>query len=122
MRLIGNILWFLLCGFILFLLWAFFGLLWCVTIVGIPVGLQCFKFASLSLWPFGRDVVYSDRVGHLLLNVLWLLFGGVEIAFTAMLIGLVLCVTIVGIPFGRQCFKIAKLGLMPFGATIRPLR
>ncbi len=122
MRLIGNILWFLLCGLVLFLLWAFFGLLWCVTIVGIPVGLQCFKFASLSLWPFGRDVVYSDRVGHLLLNVLWLLFGGMEIAFTATLIGLVLCVTIVGIPFGRQCFKIAKLGLMPFGATIRPLR
>ncbi|MDO4732005.1 MAG: YccF domain-containing protein [Bacillota bacterium] len=118
MRFIGNILWMLLCGFFLALLWLFFGLLWCLTIIGIPVGLQCFKFASLSLWPFGRDVQFSNAAFSFLVNLLWLLFGGLEIALTASLFGLVFCVTIVGIPFGRQCFKIAKLALLPFGASI----
>lgn len=118
MRFIGNILWLLLCGLLLALLWLLTGLLWCVTIVGIPVGVQCFKFASLSLWPFGRDVLFSNGSISFLMNVLWLIFGGLEIALTATVIGLIFCVTIIGIPFGRQCFKIAKLALMPFGATI----
>lgn len=118
MRLIGNILWLILCGFVLALLWALAGLLWCVTILGIPIGIQCFKFASLSLWPFGRDILFSNSAFSCLVNLLWLIFGGLEIALTAAGIGLILCITIIGIPFGRQCFKIAKLALMPFGATI----
>jgi len=118
MRFIGNVLWMLLCGILLALLWFLFGLLWSVTIIGIPVGVQCFKFASLSLWPFGRDVVFSNGAFSFLVNLLWLVFGGFEIALTATVIGLILCVTIIGIPFGRQCFKIAKLALMPFGASI----
>ena len=121
MRLIGNLLWFLLCGLILAVLWFLAGLLWCLTIVGIPVGLQCFKFASLSLWPFGREVVFSTGTFSFLVNILWLVFGGVEIALTALVIGLLLCVTVVGIPFGLQCFKIAKLALLPFGARISPV-
>ena len=121
MRFIGNLLWLVLCGLVLGLLWALAGLLWCVTIIGIPVGLQCFKFASLSLWPFGRDVLFSTGVFSFLVNILWLIFGGLEIALTATVFGLVLCVTIIGIPFGKQCFKIAKLALLPFGATIVPI-
>ena len=118
MHFIGNVIWFLLCGLVLALLWTLAGLLWCITILGIPVGIQCFKFASLSLWPFGRDILFSNGVFSFLVNILWLIFGGLEIALTAAGIGLVLCIPIIGIPFGRQCFKIAKLALMPFGATI----
>ena len=121
MRLIGNLLWFVLCGLILAVLWFLAGLLWCLTIVGIPVGLQCFKFASLSLWPFGREVVFGTGTFSFLVNILWLVFGGLEIALTALVIGLILCVTVVGIPFGLQCFKIAKLALLPFGASISPV-
>ena len=122
MKIIGNILWLLLCGLILALLWLVAGVLWCITIVGIPVGVQCFKFAGLSLWPFGRDIEYSPGVVSMLLNILWIVFGGLEICMTALVIGLVMCVTVVGIPFGLQCFKIAKLALMPFGARNVPAR
>ena len=118
MRLVGNILWFLLCGLLLAILWFVFGLLWCVTIIGLPVGLQCFKFAQLSLWPFGREVVYGPSLVSLIINVLWIVFGGLEICIAALLIGGLLCLTIVGIPFGLQCFKIATLALMPFGAKV----
>ena len=98
--------------------WALAGVLWCVTIVGIPVGLQCFKFASLAFFPFGKEVQYGGGVGSLLLNILWLLVSGVLLAIESAVIGSVFCITIIGIPFGKQCFKIAKLALMPFGASI----
>ena len=120
MRFIGNILWIILCGFWLFLGWALTGLLWCVTIVGIPVGLQCFKMAGLMLAPFGKRVVYGGGAFSLLVNILWLIFGGIELAVTTAIVGLVLCITIIGIPFGKQCFKFAKLALMPFGASVIP--
>lgn len=120
MRLIGNLLWFFLGGIILGLAWFIVGILWCLTIIGIPVGVQCFKFAALSFFPFGQEVRYSTGTASLLLNVLWILFGGVEIALTAAAIGVVFCVTIIGIPFGIQCFKLAQLALMPFGATLVP--
>lgn len=119
MRAIGNILWFLLGGCLLGLSWCAVGLLWCVTVVGIPVGVQCFKFAELSFFPFGREIVGRGSAVSLLLNLLWLLFGGLALALEAACVGLVFCVTIVGIPFGLQCFKIARLALMPFGAEIR---
>lgn len=118
MKLIGNLLWFVLCGLVLALLWTLFGLLWCVTIVGIPVGVQCFKFARLTLWPFGNDIDFSPSPFSFLINILWIIFGGLEICVTALVIGGVLCITIIGIPFGLQCFKIAKLALLPFGARI----
>ena len=118
MRLLGNIIWFLIGGLILGLAWALVGLLWCLTILGIPVGVQCFKFAGLSFFPFGRDVYYHGGGGSLILNILWLIFGGLEIAVVALVIGLIFTVTIIGIPFGKQCFKIAKLALMPFGPSI----
>lgn len=118
MSCLGNILWMIFGGLLLALAWAVFGLLWCVTIIGIPVGIQCFKFAGLALAPFGRNIIYGGGVGSLLLNVLWLIFGGLELAVTSAVIGLMLCVTIIGIPFGVQCFKLAKLALMPFSAEL----
>ena len=99
--------------------WTLAGALWCITIVGIPIGTQCFKFAKLAFFPFGKEVVYGGGVGSLLLNILWLIFSGVPLALQAVLNGALFCVTIVGIPFGMQCFKMAKLALMPFGSQVR---
>ena len=119
MSILGNLIWFLLGGFIPALLWFFFGLLWSITIIGIPVGVQCFKMASLQLFPFGKDVSYSFMgAGSLLVNIIWIVVGGIELAVANVLIGLFFCMTIIGIPFGLQNFKMAKLSLMPFGAKI----
>ena len=120
MKTIGNILWLLICGLVLALLWFLFGLLWCVTILGIPIGIQCFKCARLMLWPVGYTVAYGPGVFSFIVNILWILLGGFEIALFALILGAVLCVTIIGIPFGLQCFKFAKLAFMPFGAKIVP--
>ena len=119
MRLIGNILWFILGGEILGLLWLLAGLLCCLTVAGIPLGLQCFKFARMAFWPFGCDIDFS-RMGaiSLLANILWLLFCGLELSLFSIALGLAFCVTIIGIPFGIQYFKFAKLAVLPFGATI----
>jgi len=92
--------------------------LWSITIVGIPVGQQCFKFAKVSAAPFGKDIEFTRRRGSLLLNVLWLIFGGVPLALEEVGVGIVLCLTIIGIPFGLQHFKLAELALRPFGARI----
>ncbi len=119
MKLIGNILWVLLGGFLTAFSWLILGALWCITIVGIPMGLQCFKFAKLCLWPFGKEIVYGKSTVSALVNVLWLIFGGLEQAFVFLIAGCTLCVTIIGIPFGLQFFKFAKLSLMPFGAKVQ---
>ena len=95
------------------------GLLWCITIVGIPIGTQCFKFASLAFFPFGKEVEYGGGTWSVLANILWLLISGIPLAVSAAINGILLCCTIIGIPFGIQCFKIAKLALMPFGAIVR---
>ncbi len=118
MRILGNILWIIFGGFLSALAWLLAGCLWCVTIVGIPVGLQCFKLMSLSLNPFGKEVHYEGGTVSFLLNVLWLVISGWELALANFLLGLVLCITIIGIPFGKQFFKIAGLSLRPFGAVV----
>ncbi len=118
MKTLGNILWFIFGGFIGGLVWILVGLLWCITIIGIPVGKQCFKFASLSFWPFGKDIVYSDNMFSIIINVIWILLFGWEMALGYLVIGCIWCVTIIGIPFGLQFFKLAKLAIMPLGADI----
>lgn len=119
MKLLGNILWLLLGGIFTAIGWFTVGLLWCITIVGIPVGIQCFKFAKLSLFPFGKEITYGGSTVSILVNVLWLIFGGIELALGFVSMGIACCVTIIGIPFGLQYFKLAKLALLPFGADIR---
>lgn len=116
---LGNILWFLLGGFVSGISWFLAGCLWCITIVGIPVGVQCFKFAGLAFFPFGKEVEYGGGVGSLVLNIFWIIFSGIPLAIESATMGVILCITIIGIPFGLQHFKIAKLALMPFGATVR---
>lgn len=118
MSCLGNILWFIFGGLISGLSWALIGCLWCLTIVGIPIGIQCFKFASLAFFPFSKKVIYGGGAGSLLLNIIWLLLSGIWLAVESAVLGVVLCATIVGIPFGLQHFKLAKLALMPFGAIV----
>lgn len=118
MSCLGNFLWFLCCGLWQGLSWLLAGLLWCVTIVGIPIGLQCFKFALLAFFPFGKEVRYGGGTVSFLLNLIWILVSGIPLAITAATNGILLCCTIIGIPFGLQCFKMAKLALMPFGAEV----
>ena len=118
MKLLGNLLWFVFGGLWMGLGWSLVGLLWCITIVGIPVGMQCFKLAGLAFFPFGKVIVYGGGAPSLLMNLLWLLFFGWEMAVGYGVLGLVWCITIVGIPVGTQCFKMARLALMPFGAQV----
>ena len=115
---LGNALWFLFGGLLSGLSWLLAGCLWCITIVGIPIGMQCFKFAGLSFFPFGKEVIYGGGPGSVVLNVFWLIFSGIPMALEFALAGLLLCVTVIGIPFGMQMFKLAKLALMPFGAEV----
>lgn len=117
MKTLGNILWFVFGGFILWLEWVLAGLLLCITLVGIPAGIQCFKIAGLCALPFKKEVEREPvGFGTTLFNILWIIVFGWEIALTALICGVLWCITIVGIPFGKQFFKIAALSLFPFGA------
>ena len=119
MSFIGNIIWLLFGGIIAAVLWFLSGLILCLTIIGIPFGVQCFKIAAFVLWPFGKEIEIGDfGVGGLLFNIIWLIVFGWEFAIAHLVIGLIFCATIIGIPFGLQHFKFAKLGLIPFGAKI----
>ncbi|MBE6545813.1 MAG: YccF domain-containing protein [Ruminococcaceae bacterium] len=119
MKTAGNVLWVILGGFLSALLWLLAGILCCITIVGIPLGKQCFKFAKLSFLPFGKEVVFGGGAVSTVANILWLLFLGIPMAIADAVMGLLFCITIIGIPFGLQHFKLAKLALMPFGAKVR---
>ena len=119
MSLIGNILWFIFGGFLSGLSWILAGILCCITIIGIPLGSQCFKFARLSFSPFGKEVVYGGGAMSFLANVVWLIFCGLPMAIENFIFGALWTLTIIGIPFGMQFLKIAKLSLMPFGARVR---
>ena len=117
MKLIGNILWFFFTGFMSALAWLFLGVIWCITIIGIPFGKQCFKMAGLSLFPFGKTV-NSNFGAHPIANIIWIIFGGLELAISYFFLGVFWCITVIGIPFGKQCFKLAKLSFTPFGASV----
>jgi uncharacterized membrane protein YccF (DUF307 family) len=118
MKLLLNLLWVIFGGgLVIFLEYLLAGLLLCITILGIPFGLQCFKIAGLGLWPFGKEITYASfgAVG-MLFNVLWLLLAGLWIALSHLVAACVLAVTIIGIPFAWQHLKLARIALVPFGA------
>ncbi len=120
MNFIGNLIWLLFGGILAAIGWFLAGLILCITIIGVPFGIQCFKIAQFVLWPFGKEIEIGHfGVGGLLLNILWLIFLGWELAMAHLTIGVLFCITIIGIPFGLQHFKFAMLGLIPFGAKIR---
>ena len=121
MNFLGNILWFVLGGFVIALYYWIVGILTCLTIVGIPFGIQLIKMGTFALWPFGHEVQpgpSDDGCLSLLMNVVWILVGGIEIALLHLSFGAICCITIVGIPFGVQHFKMALLALVPFGKQI----
>jgi uncharacterized membrane protein YccF (DUF307 family) len=123
MRTLGNILWLVLAGWWLALGYLVAGLLACVLIVTIPFGIQAFKLAGYTLWPFGRVVVpraTDDPTLGILGNIVWIVLFGVELAFAHLVAGALLCLTVVGIPFGVACFKLIPLALAPFGKEIVP--
>jgi len=121
MNLIGNIFWFILGGCILVLLYLFGSLILMVTIIGIPFGLQTLKLAGFALAPFGRSIKV-DAGGEgclsLILNIIWILFAGIELAVTHLILALLFGITIIGIPLASQHLKMAKLALIPFGRSI----
>jgi uncharacterized membrane protein YccF (DUF307 family) len=118
---IGNILWFVLAGVWLAMGYALTGLIFCITIIGIPLGIQLFKMAQFSLWPFGRHAVRAPGSSHVINtvgNVIWLVLFGWEMFLLHLVAGALLCITIIGFPFGVQAFKLGVLALWPFGRDI----
>jgi uncharacterized membrane protein YccF (DUF307 family) len=121
MNFIGNLIWLIFGGIIIAIEYFIGSIILMITIVGIPFGIQTLKMASLALWPFGRDTRVDTRASgclYILMNVLWLLTGGLCIAITHLLFGVILCITIIGIPFGLQHFKLTAIALSPFGRDI----
>lgn len=122
LQVLGNVLWVIFGGLISAIGWLLAGCLCCITIIGIPIGTQCFKFARMALCPFGKKIYYGNMgSGSVILNVIWVLLCGVELALVSVVMGITCCLTIVGIPFGLQHFKFAMLALTPFGAEIREM-
>lgn len=122
MKILGNIIWLLFGGIFIFIEYLVGGLLLCITIIGIPFGFQVFKLAFVALWPFGKKIESNPNSNgclNVLMNIIWLIFGGIWIALSHVLIGLLLAITIIGIPFAIQHFKLAAVALSPFGKTIR---
>lgn len=121
MKLLGNIIWLIFGGLITSVEYLISSLLLMVTIIGIPFGLQTMKLALLALWPFGSRVTDNGNAGGclcIIMNILWIILGGFWICLTHLGFGLLLCITIIGIPWGRQHFKMAGLALTPFGKNI----
>jgi uncharacterized membrane protein YccF (DUF307 family) len=118
---IGNILWLIFAGVWLAIGYIVGGIVMCLTIIGIPFGIQAFKLAGFALWPFGREIERKPDAGGIfesIFNVIWLILSGWEIFLAAVLGGILLCITIIGIPFGIQAFKLGALALWPFGREI----
>lgn len=121
MNFIGNIIWLLFGGIVIAIEYFIGSIILMITIVGIPFGIQTLKMGALALWPFGRDTRVHARASgclYILMNVLWLICGGLWIAISHALFGLLLCITIIGIPFGMQHFKLTAIALNPFGRDI----
>ncbi len=125
MSLIGNIVWFVFGGFIAALGYFAAGIFLCITIVGIPFGLQSFKIGVSVLAPFGKEVVEGDQANsplRIIFNILWILLFGWELALNHLLFALLLGITIIGIPFALQHLKLIPLSLVPFGRHMEAIR
>jgi uncharacterized membrane protein YccF (DUF307 family) len=121
MNLLGNLIWLIFGGLAAALGYIFGGFILCITIVGIPWGLQCFKLATVVLWPFGKSIVPKqggEGCLSILCNLIWLIFGGLYTAIVHLLFAAIFYITIIGIPFGRQHLKLMELSLFPFSRTV----
>lgn len=121
MNLIGNIIWLIFGGIAIFIEYLVSGFVMCCTIIGIPWGLQSFKLAFLALLPFGKQIkVTAGNPGCLstIMNIIWFFIGGIWIALTHLFFGVLLAITIIGLPFAKQHFKLMSLALTPFGREV----
>lgn len=120
MSILGNIVWFIFGGFMIAIEYFLGGIVMMLTIIGIPFGIQSMKMAELALFPFGRKVEEKPGAGGcaLILSVLWIIVAGIPILVTHIFWGVLLSITIIGIPFGKQHFKLAKLALAPFNFRV----
>ncbi|HAA12820.1 MAG TPA: YccF domain-containing protein [Cytophagales bacterium] len=121
MKLLGNLIWFIFGGVFIAIEYIIASLLMMITIIGIPFGIQNLKLAAVALWPFGKEIRRKETGSgflYFLMNVLWLILGGVWIALTHIGFGVIFYITIIGIPFGNQHFKLAWLALFPFGKEV----
>lgn len=121
MKFLGNLVWLVLGGLLVSIIYILSGLVLCITVVGIPFGLQLIKFGRYAFWPFGHEVV--NRNGEpgclsIVMNLVWILLGWWEVAIVHLVFGLLFCITIVGVPFGIQHFKLALASVFPFGKEI----
>jgi Predicted membrane protein len=121
MKTLGNIIWVIFGGFMIALEYFIAGFLLMITIIGIPFGIQAFKLGVLALWPFGSKVVDDESSSgclNIIMNIIWIIVGGFWIALTHLFWGILFCITIIGIPFGKQHFKLILLALVPFGKKV----
>ena len=124
MSALGNIVFFLVGGFLIFIGYVLGGILLCLTIIGIPFGFQCFKIAGGVLMPFGREVVETEPPGGplaVVLNIVWIILPGLELAIMHLLLALFFAITIVGLPIAAQHLKLVKVALLPFGHQMRDI-
>lgn len=118
MNILLNIIWLLFGGILIAIEYVVSSVLMMITIIGIPFGLQTIKLASVALWPFGTKIVDNGWPSGCLagiMNVIWWFLGGFAIALTHLFWGVLFCLTVIGIPFGLQHFKLMRLALFPFG-------
>jgi uncharacterized membrane protein YccF (DUF307 family) len=122
MSLLGNLVFFVFGGFVIFLGYVLGGILLCLTIIGIPFGLMCFRLAGGVLAPFGREVVNTEPPGGtvaLIMNIIWIILPGLELAIMHLFLALFFALTIVGIPIAAQHIKLVPMALLPFGHVMR---
>lgn len=125
MAFVGNILWFILGGGIIAcILWFFFGLILCITIIGIPFGIAAFRIACFAAFPFGKELIDARKIGETRIpttavaNFLWIILAGLWLSIGHIVAGISLFVTIIGIPFALAHFKLAQVSFAPLGKRI----
>jgi uncharacterized membrane protein YccF (DUF307 family) len=124
MNLILNLIWLIFGGFIVVIAYLLGALLLCLTIIGIPFGIQCFKLAGLAVAPFGREVREKQPPSGALaviMNIIWIILPGLELAVFHLIMALLFAITIIGLPIASQHLKMTKLALIPFGFQVRDM-
>ena len=125
MSLLLNILWFICGGFLISFAYILGGVLLCITIIGIPFGIQCFKLSILGMAPFGREIRETEPPGgavSVIMNIIWILLPGLELALIHLILAALFAITIVGLPFAAQHLKMTRLAILPFGFRVGPAR
>ncbi len=124
MNLLLNLIWLILGGFVVVLAYLLGGIILCITVIGIPFGIQCFKLAGLALMPFGAEVREKEPPGGavaVIMNVIWIILPGLELAAFHLVMAALLAITIIGLPLAAQHLKMVRLAILPFGAEVRSI-